>query len=143
MVNTLTMPSGFAVIQEDELTYIDGGAETGIWRDWSFVNFLHGFTLALGSASITAGTNFILKGLADGLTLGAAFGAAGTAIASFSGIQYALFGLCVATAAYTIYYEFMTIYRALSSIYYRIFPKAETATEQEVSTISGPSLAIA
>lgn len=131
LVNTLDMPATFSLIEENELTYLDGGAETGIWHNWNFLNFLHGATLALGSASITAGTNFILAGLADGLTLGGALGAAGTAIAAFSGVQYALLGVCVATAAYTIYYEFMTIYRAVSSIYYRIFPKKDPAEQEE------------
>lgn len=144
MVNTIEMPAGYSFIQEEELTYIDGGAETGIWRNWSFANFIHGFTLALGSASLTAGTNFILNGIAGGLTLGGAFGAAGTAVAALTMGQHVLLGICAATAAYTIWYEVTTIYRALESIWYRIFPKKEELTEEEENpATNGLRLAIA
>lgn len=141
--NTITMPAGFSVIAEEELTYLDGGAETGIWRNWDFVSFLHGLTLALGSASLTAGTNFILSGITAGATLGGAFAAAGTAVAGFTVGQYVLFGVCAATAAYTIYYEFVKIYRAVESIWYSIFPKAETVEEEEEAMTNGLRLAIA
>lgn len=141
---TLAMPSVFAPVAEEELVYLDGGAETGIWRNWDFSSFLHGVTLALGSASITAGTNFILNSITAGSTLGGALSAAGSAIAAFSGIQYVLLGVCAATAAYTIYYEFMTIYLTLESLWYRIFPKEETQEESaEAVVTNGLHLAIA
>lgn len=143
MVNAISMPAGFAVIEEEELTYIDGGAETGIWRNWSFSNFIHGFTLALGSASITAGTNFILNGITAGLTLGGAFGAAGTAIAALTMGQHVLLGVCATAAVYTIWYEVTTIYRTLESLWYRIFPKQETVAEEEETAVNGLRLAIA
>lgn len=142
-ITTLAMPSIFVPVADEELVYLDGGAETGIWRNWDFSSFLHGFTLALGSASITAGTNFILTSITAGATLGGALSAAGAAVAAFSGVQYALLGVCVATAAYTIYYEFMTVYLTLESLWYRIFPKKEPQEESaEAVVTNGLHLAI-
>lgn len=124
MANTMVLPAGFAVIAEEELTYIDGGAESGLWANWSFKNFIHGFTLALGSATFTACANFILTRI-PAVGLGGAFTAAGTAFAALSAGQYVMFGVCAAAAAYTFWYEVNVVYNVLESIYYTIFPKKE------------------
>lgn len=140
MTTALSMPAAFAVIEADELTYLDGGAETGIWRDWSFPNFVHGFVLALGSASITAGSNYILQ-LLPSQGLGGAFSSAGSRFMAFSSGQKVLFAACAAAAAYTIWYEVRLIYNTLESIYYTIFPRQQA--EEPAPVADGLSLAAA
>lgn len=132
LANTITMPAGFSVIEADELTYLDGGAESGLWANWSFPNFIHGFTLALGSATFSAAASYILAKIPV-VGIGGAFSAAGAAIAGFSVGQYAMLGICAAAAAYTFWYQVKLVYGTLEYIYYTIFPKKET-TEVEAET---------
>ncbi len=143
--NCMVMPAEFAVLTQEELTYIDGGAETGLWANWSFSSFIHGFTLALGSATMTACANYILTRIPT-VGLDGAFAAAGTAFAGLSVGQYAMFGICAAAAAYTFLYEFILVYNTLESLYYAIFPKT-TEEEQTAATlepaVNGFSLAAA
>lgn len=129
MANTLVMPAGFAVVAQEELTYIDGGAESGLWANWNLSNFIHGFTLALGSSTLTACTNFILTRI-PAIGLGGAFAAAGTAFTGLAAGQYVMFSICAAAAAYTIWYEFTLVYNTLESLYYKIFPKKEEQEEE-------------
>lgn len=130
MANAIVMPAGFAVVAQEELTYIDGGAETGLWANWSFSNFIHGFTIALGSATLTTCANYILTRIPT-VGLGGAFAAAGTAFAGLSAGQYVMFGICAAAAVYTFWYEVNVIYNVLESIYYTIFPKKKEAEEEQ------------
>jgi hypothetical protein len=112
----MIMPASFAVIEEEELSYLDGGK--GLWDNWSIDTFLRGFTISLGSACITAGTTFLLNQITATGSIAGGFAAVATTVAGFSAGQYVLLGMCTAAAVYTFVYQAKQIYDSCMSLYH-------------------------
>lgn len=115
--NLIAMPACYAVLTEEEMVYLDGGAFSITKEDviQFGINFTHNLAMVVGSLSLSLGVSTVTKNISN---LGFALGMEKifSTIAGFNGWQMAALVGCTACAAYYVTLQVMQIVALVNAI---------------------------
>ena len=115
--NLIAMPACYAVVTEEEMVYLEGGAFSITKEDVIRfgVTFTHNLAMVVGSLSLTMGVDAVTKSISNmGFSLG--MQSIFNTIAGFNGWQMAALVGCTACAAYYVTLQVMQIVALVKAI---------------------------